>query len=93
VLVSCSDDEHVEGRRVNLAVKEPEALGAPLGGVELDACQAGEVAADVAGSEGFAGDPPVGEVVEDGLGSVEGVGVEGGRGRGWSGRSRWPGGR
>lgn len=67
MLVSCSDGEHVEGRRVDLAVEEPETLGALVGGVELDTCQAGQVAADVAGSEDFAGDPPVGEVVEDGF--------------------------
>jgi len=66
VLVTDPDCQHSTRLGVDVAVDQPESTGGAARGVELDAGQAGQVAADVPDSEQLAGDPSVAKVVKRG---------------------------
>lgn len=64
VLVTDPDRQHATRLGIDVAVDQPAPTGGAARGVELDAGQAGQVAADVPDSEQLAGDPSVGKVVK-----------------------------
>lgn len=65
MFIASADSDDLAGQFIELAIDEPEPLRALIRYVELDACESGQVAADVPITEFLADDAAVCEVFGD----------------------------